>query len=110
MYVLQNKAYKEKEKMGPTKAEIVSKFLDDLKVEQSGGVKEKFTLKDLVAKKRLQQSKTEGSGEGGEVATDVPDGGNDGGEPTVPTPKQITTELHKIMVWIVWIVTRIVTL
>ena len=41
---LQTRAQKEKKKVGPTKAEIVTKFLDELK-ESSG--RKKYTLNDL---------------------------------------------------------------
>ena len=41
---LQTRAQKEKKKVGPTKAEIVTKFLDELK-EDSG--RKKYTLNDL---------------------------------------------------------------
>ena len=92
--ILQSKAHKEKKKVGPTKAEIVSKFLEDLKESSD---KKKYTLNDLVAKRRGKQSKMEGGdGEVKDVPDDTHEGNGDGS--TVPTLKQVATELHKIMV------------
>ena len=45
-----------KQNLGPTKAEIVTKFLDEL--QQSVG-KKKYTLNDLVAKRRQKQEEEE---------------------------------------------------
>ena len=50
---LQTRAQKEKKKVGPTKAEIVTKFLDELK-EDSG--RKKYTLNDLGWVHQLQSS------------------------------------------------------
>ena len=49
-----------------------------------------------MAKRRQGQSKMEG---GAEVSEDeTHEDGNGDGQTKVPTPKEITTELHKIMV------------
>merc|ERR1712117_622092 len=76
--VRQQKSVREKKKFGPTKAEIVTKFLEELKASTG---KKKYTLNDLVAKKRQEQNK------GGEFG--------EGSASEVPTLKDVT-ELLKI--------------